>query len=523
MLHQNLAYLLEKRREVSPQAIAVVEAHRDRRYTYEDLCRRVCALAHALKAAGLHRGDRLCCLTGNTVEYLQLFFAAARLGASVSPINYRLSPADAAKILADADPKVFVFDSMFGDLARDLVHGDGRPRTVLRFGEAGHGWAEDMEERVARYPGDGGEIEGDSEDPLLLLYTAGSTGRPKGVPLRHTHLFFNAINWIIDVGISKDDYGLTVIPLFHIGGHMLWTLPHLIVGGKVLLQRRFEPEATLRLLAQEKITNVFLLPTMLKMMLAVPNWAEYDLGSLRFIGAGGEPVPEKITRAFAGIGIPVLNAYGLTETSDGTTVLRPQHAAMKPANCVGKPLTMVDVRIVDEAGEDVGHGVEGELLHRGPSVVDAYWKRPEESEKAFGDGWFRTGDRAFRDREGFIYFLGRKDDLIITGGENVYPAEVEEVILGYPGVADVAIMGIPDERWGQAIKAVLALREGGTASQEEIFEYLKTRLSHFKLPRILEFTDALPKMGSGKLDRVRIRALYGTASGAGGQAAPRAQ
>ncbi|HAM54626.1 MAG TPA: hypothetical protein DCQ64_04160 [Candidatus Rokubacteria bacterium] len=258
-------------------------------------------------------------------------------------------------------------------------------------------------------------------------------------------------------------------------------------------------------------------------MLAVPNWAEYDLGSLRFIGAGGEPVPEKITRAFAGIGIPVLNAYGQTETSDGTTVLRPQHAAMKPANCVGKPLTMVDVRIVDEAGEDVGHGVEGELLHRGPSVVDAYWKRPEESEKAFGDGWFRTGDRAFRDREGFIYFLGRKDDLIITGGENVYPAEVEEVILGYPGVADVAIMGIPDERWGQAIKAVLALREGAAVGQEEIFEYLKTRLSHFKLPRILEFTDALPKMGSGKLDRVRIRALYGTASGAGGQAAPRAQ
>lgn len=520
MLQQNLAYLVDKRREVSPKDIAVVEAHSARRYTYDDLCRRARALANALKAEGIGRGDCIGCLTGNTVEYLHLFLAAARLGAMVSPINYRLSSSDAGRILTDARPRVFVFDRALGDLAGELVGDGAQFSRVLSFGEGTSRWADDLDGWVARHPDDAGEIEGDSEDPVLLLYTAGSTGMPKGVPLRQSHLFFNAINWIIDVGIGKSDYGLTVIPLFHIGGHMLWTLPHLIVGGRVLLQRRFEPEETLRLLSEERITNTFLLPTMLKMMLALPGWREYDLGSLRFIGAGGEPVPERITRAFADIGIPVLNAYGLTETSDGTTVLRPEHAATKPANCVGKPLTMVDVRIVDGAGRDVGCGVEGELLHRGPSVVGAYWKKPAESERAFRDGWFRTGDRAFRDEEGFIHFLGRQDELIITGGENVYPAEVEEAILSHPGVADAAVVGVPDEQWGQTIKAIIAPRGGVTLSEGEIAEHLTGRLSRFKRPRIVEFTDALPKMGSGKLDRVRIRALYADPAGAGGRTLP---
>ena len=520
MLQQNFAYLLDKRREVCPQDTAVVEAHSGRRYTYADLCRRVHALANALKAEGVGRGDCIGCLTGNTTEYLQLFLAAARLGAMVSPINYRLSPSDAARILTDARPRVFVFDGALGELAGELVHGGGPFSKVLAFGDGRPSWADDLDGWVARHPDSAGEIEGDSEDPLLLLYTAGSTGTPKGVPLRQSHLFFNAINWIIDVGIGKSDYGLTVIPLFHIGGHMLWTLPHLIVGGRVLLQRRFEPEETLRLLSRERITNAFLLPTMLKMMLAVPGWRDYDLRSLRFIGAGGEPVPERITRAFGEIGVPVLNAYGLTETSDGTTVLRPEHASTKPANCVGKPLTMVDVRIVDGAGQDVGQGVEGELLHRGPSVVDAYWKKPEESARAFRDGWFRTGDRAFRDEEGFIHFLGRKDEMMITGGENVYPAEVEEAILSHPGVADVAVVGVPDEQWGQTIKAVIAPRDGVTLTEADIAEHLTERLSRFKRPRVFQFTEGLPKMGSGKLDRVKIRALYGDPADAGGRTLP---
>ena len=415
------------------------------------------------------------------------------------------------KILGDSKPKVFIFDGEFGHVAQEIAAANLGMNLILHFGNGEFSWAKRMEDIVSQYVVVGPEIAGDSEDPLLMLYTAGSTGRPKGVPLKQTNLFFNAINWIMDVGITKEDYTMTVIPLFHIGGHMLWTLPHLMVGGKILLQRRIEPEATLRLLTQEKITNVYFIPAMAKMILALPHWKDYDLSRLRFIGAGGEPgCREKVTHAFGEIGIPVLNSYGLTETSDGTT--RPCGRGIrrgKPANCIGKPLTMTDVKIVDSDGRDVGAGVEGEILHRGPSVVNEYWNRPEESSKAFRGGWLHTGDRAVRDEAGFIHFLGRKDDLIITGGENVYPAEVEEVILSHPKVADVAIIGIPDEKWGQTIKAVIAPNSGMPIETQEILNHVKARLSGFKQPRVIQFVESLPKIGSGKLDRVSIKNLYG--------------
>ncbi len=509
MLQQNFAYLLEKKAFLHPEDIAIVEARGSQKYTYLELCQRSNRLANLLQGAGVAKGDRVSCLTANSVEYIDIFMAAARLGALLTPLNHRLAPVEMIKILGDSKPKVFIFDGEFGHVAQEIAAANLGLILILSFGSGEFRWAKKMEETVRQYGVTGPEIAGDSEDPLLMLYTAGSTGRPKGVPLKQTNLFFNAINWILDVGITKEDYTMTVIPLFHIGGHMLWTLPHLMVGGKILLQRRFEPEATLRLLAQEKITNVYFIPAMAKMVLALPHWKDFDLSQLRFIGAGGEPVPEKVTRAFGEIGIPVLNSYGLTETSDGTTTMRPWDAPGKPANCIGKALTMTDVRIVDSDGRDAGAGVEGEILHRGPSVVHEYWRRPEESAKAFRDGWLHTGDRAVRDEAGFIHFLGRKDDMIITGGENVYPAEVEEVILSHSKVADVAIIGIPDDKWGQTIKAIIAPKSGMSIETQEILGHVKARLSGFKQPRLIQFVESLPKIGSGKLDRVSIKNLYG--------------
>lgn len=286
MLQQNFAYLLEKKAFLHPGDIAVVEAHNEKRYTYLELCQRSSRLANCLKESGIEKGDRISCLTANSVEYIDLFMAAARLGAILTPLNHRLAPVEMIKILGDSKPKVFIFDGEFGSLAQQIVAANLDPMLMLYFGSGELNWAKRMEETVSRYESAGPEIAGDSEDPLLMLYTAGSTGRPKGVPLKQTNLFFNAVNWIINVGITKADYTMTTIPLFHIGGHMLWTLPHLMVGGKVLLQRRFEPEATLKLLTQEKITNVYFIPAMAKMVLALPHWKEYDLSRLRFIGAG---------------------------------------------------------------------------------------------------------------------------------------------------------------------------------------------------------------------------------------------
>lgn len=509
MLHQNFAYILEKKAMLHPGDIAIVEGHSGRAYTYEELSVRACKLANALKEAGIKRGNRVSCLTSNTVEYIDLFMASARLGAVLNPLNYRLAAFEMLRIIDDAEPKILVFDGEFAQAAKEIVSTDRKFNLALYFGDGEFEWAEKMERVVSGYPESGPEIIGDSEDPLLMLYTAGSTGKPKGVPLKQTNLFFNSINWILDVGITKRDYTLTVIPLFHIGGHMLWTLPHLIVGAKVLLQKRFEPETTLRLIEKEKVTNTYFIPAMAKMVMGLSNWKGYDLSSIRFIGAGGEAVAAKITETFAELGIPILNSYGLTETSDGTTSIRPWDATGKSANCIGKPLTLTDMRIVDPNGRDVGIGVQGEVLHRGPSVVDAYWNRPEESRRAFRDGWLYTGDLALKDEEGFVYFLGRRDDMIISGGENVYPAEVEEAILSYAKVADVAVLGVADEKWGETVKAIIAPKAGLQISEEEILDHLRTKISGFKRPRVIEFVDTLPKIGSGKLDRVQIKKLYG--------------
>lgn len=511
MLQQNFAYILEKKAHLHADDTAVKEAETFRSYTYGDLNRHACQLANTFKAYGIGKGDRVFCITTNTVEYIYIFMAVARLGAILCPLNYRLSPMEMLKIATDAKPKALVFDGEFNQSAQEIVSQSPTLGLVVSFGATKLTWAQNLEDILPKYPAWGPKIEGSSEDPLLMLYTAGSTGKPKGVPLKHTNLFFNAINWIIDLGITKSDYSLTVIPLFHIGGHMLWTLPHLIVGAKVLLQRRFDPEKSLSLLAREKVTNTYFIPAMAKMVLSLPDWRDYDLSSVRFIGAGGEAVPDKVTGAFAELGIPVLNSYGLTETSDGTTTIRPYDAARKPANCIGKPLTLTDVRIVDSQGRDLPAGKEGEIVHRGPSIVGSYWNRPVESEKAFRNGWLHTGDLALRDEEGFLYFLGRKDDMIVTGGENVYPAEVEEAILSCEKVADVAVLGVPDEKWGQTVKAIIVPKTGVKLSETEVIEHVRSRLSGFKRPRIIQFVSALPKIGSGKHDRVQIQSEFNRA------------
>lgn len=509
MLQQNFAYILEKRAALHPTDIAIIDADTWKQYSYLELLQRSCRLAHALKNRGIDQGDRICCLTKNSVEYLDVFMAAARLGAMLCPINYRLAIFDMKKIIEDSAPKAFIFDVEFAEAAKAVLEEFPGINTVFSFGGGELPWATRMETEIRKCPNSGPPITADSENNLLLLYTAGSTGRPKGVALKQTNLFFGAMNWIIEVGINKNDYTLAILPLFHIAGHILWTLPHLIVGAKILLPRCFKPEETLQLIAREKVTNTFLIPAMAKMMIALPSWRKYDLSNIRLIGSGGEAASESMTSAFREMGILFINAYGLTETSDGTTSTRPYDAPGKPANCIGKPLPFVDVKIVNSEGKEVGPGEEGELIHRGPSVVEGYWHRPVETAEAFQDGWFHTGDIATRDENDYIYFLGRKDDMIVTGGENVYPAEVEEAILRYPKVADAAVLGVPDEKWGQTIKAIISPKEGESIQAEEIKIYLETKLSNFKMPRIFKFLQELPKIGSGKIDRALIKNVYG--------------
>jgi len=252
MLQQTFAYILEKKAFLHPEHIAIKEAHSLKTYTYWEIYEQSNRLANLLKGMGVKKGDRVSCITANTVEYIELFIASSRLGIILNPMNYRMAPFEMTRIVDDAKPRGLIFDVEFSDAAYEIMNSSSGLEFLLYFGGSNLNWANNMEEEMEKQSSIAPEIEGDAEDPLLMLYTAGSTGRPKGVPLKQRNLFFNALNWIIDVGITKEDYTMTVIPLFHIGGHMLWTLPHLLVGGKILLQRRFEPEKTLRLIAEEK-------------------------------------------------------------------------------------------------------------------------------------------------------------------------------------------------------------------------------------------------------------------------------
>jgi len=508
MLFQNFAYILQKKADSYADKVAVIEPYNGKEYTYLEMCQRASRLAHALLDIGIRRGDRVLCISRNTVEYLDALFAAATVGAVLLPINYRLSSDEILRIVEDGSPKVMFFDAEFSDRAKALADTQSSIKNFVIFAGSGCDWASEYETIAKRYPEESPPIVGDSEDPITLLYTAGSTGRPKGVPLKHRNWFFKAQDIVVDMGINRQDITLTILPLFHVGGMMLYTLSHILVGATVVLQRQFDAEEAFKLIQQYKVTNTFLMPAMAKMMIQIPNWEKYDLSTLRFVGAGGEPVPERIVQAFAKCSFPILPSYGLTETTGEMTFLRPEQVKGKPSHCIGKPRTCGEAKIVDSQGRELGPDQEGEIIVQGPTVADSYWQKPEESAKAFRNGWLYTGDKGVKDSEGFYYFLGRTDDMILSGGENIYPAEVEQVILNHPKVADVAVLGVPDKQWGQTVKAIIAPQKGEELTEDEVLTHVKQHLASFKKPRIIEFVSELPKGSTGKLDRKKIKEIY---------------
>lgn len=509
MICQNFAAILRKKADNYPDKIAIVESHTGNEYTYLEMCHRTNQMARALMELGVGKGDRIVCMTRNTVEYLDIYLAVSTVGAILVTINFRLSPNEIKRIVDDALPEVMVFDAQFADKVQELTRMETSLKHFVMFGGNGSDWAIDYGTLMQKQSSEILPIAGDSEDFVVLMYTAGSTGRPKGVPIKHRNFFFKSQDIVVDMGFSKEDVSLTVLPLFHIGGNMLYTQAHLHVGAKIVLQAQFNAEETFKLIEKYKVTNTFLLPAMIKMMLQVPDWEKYNLSTIRFVGSGGEPVPERVIQAFKKYEFLIFNSYGLTETSGEMIFNRPERAKGKPAHCIGKPGTCREARIVDEQGNELGPDQPGEIAVQGPSVVDSYWNRPEESSKAFRNGWLFTGDKGVRDKEGYIYFLGRTDDMIVTGGENVYPAEIEETILNHPKVADVAVVGVPDEKWGQIIKAVIVPRKGEELSSDEVVTHVAQRLAGFKKPRIVQFVDELPRIASGKLDRKGIKQIYG--------------
>jgi len=464
-----------------------------------DIDRLAAALVHDLK---IGPGDRVAILAYNRPEFLTLIFACARIGAICVPLNWRLAPPEHRYILQDAEAAVLFCDAPFRE-GVDEIRADLPVRALVGFGFSGDGWRDYeslMQEDRA------GARRGRLEDPLLIVYTSGTTGRPKGAVLTQNALQWNAVNSTALHDLVSTDRVLTFLALFHVGGLNIQTLPALHAGATVILQARFQPAEALQAIARRRPSLTLLVPAVMSALIEHPQWRATDISCLRMVIAGSSIVPVDLIRAFHVRGVPVGQVYGSTETAPVAIVLR-REDAMRKEGSTGTAALHCEARIVDEQGRDVARGARGEILIRGPNVMSGYWRDPAATAGALVDGWFHTGDIGHQDEEGFFWVDERKKDLIISGGENIYPAELEAVLRECREVADAAVVARPDLKWGEVPVAVVVPRQGVQLGAEQVRALFAGRLARFKHPHDVIFVDDLPRNALGKVLRYRLREL----------------
>ena len=463
---------LRDRTRATPERIAIEYDGREISYTELDVG--AVAFACSFAEAGLKRGDRVATLTGNSPEHVQVLFACAQLGLILLPLSWRLAAPELRYQLDDAEPSLFLVEDEYTDLARATGH---------RF------------ERLAE-PCLGGrdpDVAVEDDDALLLIYTSGTTGKPKGALLTHANCFWTNLGFDLATGVHGDDVVLQVLPQFHVGG---WNVQALLAwwkGARVILEREFDAARALRLIEEKRVTTMMGVPPIYLSLAREPGFADADLSSLERAGVGGAPMPEALLETWAARGTAVVQGYGLTEAAPNVLCVPPEDAVRK-LGCAGKPYPFVDVRL----------SAENELQVRGPNVFPGYWRNPEATAAAFtSDGWLRTGDVAECDDEGFYRIKGRLKEMYISGGENVYPAEVEAVLHEHPQVADAAVVGVPDERWGE-VGVAFVVCDG--VNEDELFEWCRARLARFKVPKSFRFIGEIPRNGMGKMQKQELLA-----------------
>ncbi|WP_280208741.1 acyl-CoA synthetase [Nocardia cyriacigeorgica] len=488
----------------------------ERTFTYADADRRTDQLASGLAGLGVRKGDRVAVLMVNSVEFLESMLACAKLGAILVPINIRLAAAEVGYILRDSGADVLVFSGQFTATVRDALAEPGvRVRHAVRVGDSGYERGPAYDELLTSGSADfaGADVAG--TDIAMLMYTSGTTGRPKGAMLTHDNLLWNAINMLgTEHGLSSRDVTVTVAPMFHIGGLGVHSLPLLYVGGTNVILSSFDPIKTLAAMAENHVTVQFMVPAMWVAITQIPDFDSYDLSCLELALGGGAPCPLPMIEFLNERGVPFIEAFGMTETAPLVSILDSAHATSK-AGSIGRVAMHVEARIVDDNDRDVPANTVGELALRGPNIFAGYWMRPEATSEAFRDGWFHTGDLGRTDEEGYITLVDRKKDMIISGGENVYPIEVEQVLFTHPSVVDAAVVGGPDPRWGERVVAVVVADPavGRAPDPEELITWCRERLAHFKCPREVHFVDALPRNATGKLLKTVLREQYSGVAG----------
>jgi long-chain acyl-CoA synthetase len=467
------------REAASARGNHVAVRHRDRELTYAELDARSNRLAQALRAAGVGKDSRVAHLDRTAPEIVELLFATSKLGAVTVPINWRLAPAELAAVVADAQPHVLIAGEAYADVVA--------PNVVVA-GPEYERWL------AAHEPVDPGG-RGESDDTVLQLYTSGTTGVPKGVLTTHRNLAAaveSSPRWEFDA----DTISMTPLPMFHIGG-IGWAFLGLWNEATTVLVGEFVPEDVLDVLERQHVTNTIFVPTMLQLLCAVPGAEERDFSALRSIAYGASPITTPVLKdALQTFRCSLYGVYGLTESTGGVVQLDPaDHEHERLLRAAGRPFPWVELKIVD-----------GEVWLRAPNVTPGYFHRPEETAAALtGDGWLKTGDGGYLDSDGYLFLTDRIKDMIVSGGENVYPIEVEEALAHHPNVAEVAVIGVPDERWGETVKAIVVVRDGSSLTADELVAFARERLAGYKLPRSVEFVDALPRTPSGKVLKRELR------------------
>jgi fatty-acyl-CoA synthase len=465
--------------------------YRDARVTYAELDAWSDRTAAQLLAAGVGRGDRVASLTGNHPAHVALLFACAKLGAALLPLSWRLAPGEIRYQLDDAEPAALVVADEYRELAEDV--GGSAPRAS--FGDLDRS-------------GEPTPVAVEDDDTLFLIYTSGTTGKPKGAVLTHSNTFWTSLSFDRTCPIGDRDVVLQVLPQYHIGGWNVQSLLAWWTGATVVLEPAFDAGRALRLIGEKRVTTMMGVPASYLFMAEDPSFADADLSSLRLAVVGGAPMPESLLETWKERGVEIVQGYGLTEAAPNVLCLPPEDASRK-LGFAGRPYPHVDVALRDlESGALLDGPATGELLVRGPNVFAGYWRDPEATAAVFVDGWLLTGDIAERDSEGYYRIAGRLKDVVISGGENVYPAEIEDVLHAHPGIAEAAVIGIPDERWGEVCVAFAALRPGVEASPDELLDWCGGRLARFKVPRAVYIVHALPRSGVGKVLKGELRATW---------------
>jgi acyl-CoA synthetase (AMP-forming)/AMP-acid ligase II len=516
---------LKKAMDLYPQKIGIVDGNRS--FTYAQIGKRVVGLAQFFQAQGIQPGDRIAILEVNSHAFLETYYAAAAVGAILNPLNYRLAPKEIAFILKDSGSRWLVAATQFESLVSDVLKEGSVQDGILWIGEPPPSLQKvacyPYESALVRQQGSFEPVTVGRDDVAHLYYTSGTTGRPKGVMLTQRNVCLHALGTIAELKLVDSDIWGHIAPMFHLAD--AWaSFAFTWIGARHVMVGQFEAETVMKTIAKEKISLSNLIPTMLNLMIKHPKVKHYDYSSLRVILSGGAPIAPEVVRSITEVfGCDYIQTYGMTETSPYLTfsLLKehlqslPPETQFKYKSKTGRPFIGVDLKVVDENGNPVAADETdvGEIWVRGETVTPGYWNLPEISAEAFSDGWLRTGDLANVDSEGYVNIVDRKKDMIITGGENVYSTEVENVLYMHPKILEAAVFGVPDEKWGESVTAAVVLKDNETATEEEIINFCKQHQASYKAPTSIQFIAELPKTGSGKIYKKALRDPYWKSKG----------